>query len=215
MALLGTLGLILIIGLGYLLVYSPLETKRAEQEAALKSAKAALVTAETSFNTTLKFSELYPQVKVVADDTQVRFPSTTDVDALRSAVSQAASDAGIQPEVGVTSITTGTPALIGGSGDESGKSAVAEMPASISIEGNSDSLLRFIENLTAMDRVILVRSVDITLGESPSLNISGLSYLYKPIVDPFAEEQEAPSQEEIGATSGVEGDENTTQPAGD
>lgn len=202
---LGSLGLLLVAGLGWNFVVGP-------ETAALTDARAE-VTAVRDQNDVLtlqlaaleKQRENLDETRRAARKLAKKFPPTADQPGLFEEVTAAAVDAGIGPR-GVTTLTP-TPPVVGSAADAAdaadaagttggtapapgaavAPSMLARQTVTVAVTGSYDQTELLLENLEHMPRAYLVTSVSLA-GDAESgtytTTISGDMFVMPPVTDP-------------------------------
>ena len=194
---LGSLGLLVLVALSWLLLLSPRLGRASEindrtgtvqsQNSVLGKDIAALKAQVAGLD----------QEKTKAQEVALAFPATADLDNLFRQVKQAAASAGLSPTA-ITSLTEGTPGLVpanavggpvagGGVGlTTTGGVKLASMSFSVSATGDFGALVRFLGNLETMPRAYVVKTTTVAAGANGSLIISlaGELYVMSPAVPP-------------------------------
>lgn len=192
--LVGSLSLVVVAGLGWMVVVGPETAALAETRAEIQ------VIRDQNHNLTLQLSTLERQAselgrtRQVARDIAEMFPPTADQPGLFTAVTAAAVDAGIGAR-GVTVLAPTAP-VVGGADPVTG-AVTAEPPAggddlarqtvTVSVSGGYDQTERLLENLEHMPRALLVTSVTVTgEGEAGSYTttVVGDMFVMSPLKDP-------------------------------
>lgn len=199
--LLGSLALILLAGLGWLLLLSP-------QISALSEVRAEAETARTQNDAQRQLLVVLQGQQKHLSDTRAtaaalaaKFPPTADQPELFRSVTAAAATAGI-PAERITTLTPTAPLLgtggPGGTAKLPGKAAAADVAAqsvSMTIEGSYPQMLQLIANLERMPRAYLISSMTLSAGTTPgtfSAAINGEMFVMPPAKDPASAGVESP-----------------------
>jgi Tfp pilus assembly protein PilO len=197
--------IVVVVAMGYLLVASPLLAAQSQRQEDIESAQMRFDDASSRYAAAQSFETNYPEVKTIGEAVNAQFPASADVASLTQAITNAATAAGVAPN-NVTSITTSTPTplaaelaptpeAVEGEGSEAdtgvpaapAASKIASMEVTISATGSQPALIAFAQNLSNMDRALLVSGFSLTGGtggEESSLTITATSYLYEKIETP-------------------------------
>lgn len=190
----GSLGLLAVVGLGWVVGIGPqttaLATAREEvtaiqdQNAVLATQLAGLVKQQQELGTTRHTA------RVLA----TKFPPTADQPGLFQAVTDAAVEAGIGAD-GVTTLAP-TPPVVGGAADPTGAAPapapvgggqLARQTVTVTVAGTYDQTQQLLANLEHMPRAYLVGSVslagDATSGQFTT-TITGDMFVMPPVPDP-------------------------------
>lgn len=200
--LLGSIALVLLAGLGWLLLLSP-------QTSALAEARAEVATTKSQ-NDALRHLLVVLQgqqrhlsdTRVTATALAAKFPPTADQPELFRSVTAAAATAGI-PAARITTLTPTAPLLLsggpGGGAQLPGKATTAGVAAqsvSMTIEGSYQQMLQLIANLERMPRAYLITSLTLSAGTTPgtfSTAITGEMFVMPPAKDPATPEGVSPA----------------------
>lgn len=181
----GVLGLVALVGLGWLLVLSP-----RLQEADRVSERAA--TMETTnlqqlnrYNDLVAKAREIPKAAAEAEKLFASMPQEADIPDVLTQISKAAEQAGIPP-ADIQTINTSVPVPVGdpATQGESGV-ALATMQVDVTVKGTDEQLKKFLDNLQALDRSILVQSTNVTAANGAStLQVTGQMFvLQSPLED--------------------------------
>lgn len=200
--LLGSLGLVLLAGLGWLLLLSP-------QISALAEVRTEVETTRTQ-NDALRHLLVVLQgqqrdltdTRATATALATKFPPTAAQPELFRSVTAAAATAGI-PAERITTLTPTAPLLrsggpVGGA-QLPGKAPAADVAAqsvSMTIEGSYQQMLQLIANLERMPRAYLITSLTLSAGTTPdtfSTAITGEMFVMPPAKDPASGEGASPA----------------------
>jgi hypothetical protein len=200
---LGSLGLVVLLALSYVLLLSPRMGRAAEINEQTQGVEATNVTLQRQVKALQAKAAKLPEEIESAKPLAAAFPATADLDVLFKQIQDAGRAAGLKTGA-VSSTTQGVPVIVANplAGATAGTGAVgltggggnvklASMPFSVNAAGNSASLVRFLEELETMPRAYLIQTAivsgDGTSG-SVSLALTGsmfvMSQTAPPTIDP-------------------------------
>lgn len=129
-----------------------------EQATQMQTANLSL---RNQYNQALDQVAAAPEAAAEAQVLFARMPQTAELPTILEQITAAATDAGISPNA-VTTLTTGIPAPVTGSGETAAGSGtsinLATMEIGVTAEGTRRQVLDFLDNLQALDRSLLVTS---------------------------------------------------------
>jgi Tfp pilus assembly protein PilO len=197
---LGGLGLVLIVALGWLLVIGPKTAALSDVRLQISGVRDQNDVLQLQLAALKKQAEQLDEVRATARALAVKFPPTADQPGLFRDITAAAQDAGIGPD-GVTSLTP-TPPVEGG--DEAAAAAgvqvgapaagLAKQTMAIAVTGSYDQTQDLLENLEQMPRSFLITTVSLSGGGEGgafTTTISGDMFVMAPAADPADVQPEA------------------------
>ena len=126
-----------------------------------------------------------PAAAAEAEKLFASMPQEADIPEVITQISKAAESAGIAP-ADIQTINTSVPVPVGGPATqgESGV-ALATMQVDVTVKGSDEQLKKFLDNLQALDRSILVQSTNVTAtGGASALQVTGQMFvLQSPLED--------------------------------
>ena len=190
---LGSLGLLLIAALGWLLALGPETAALAEVRTQTEDARAQNLVLGQQLVALQKQAEELGRTRATARALAAKFPPTADQPGLFREVTNAATEAGIGPK-DVTALTP-TPPTVGAVDPASGVQLaasgagndLARQTVTVSVEGDYAATEELLENLENMPRAYLVNSVTLaagTSGGSFTTTITGDMFVMPPAADP-------------------------------
>lgn len=153
----GVMGLVVVIAIIWLAILSPRlsESARLEQQAIdLETANLGLL---NTYNTSIDLARQAPQAAAEAQRLFDAMPQQADLPRVLEQITQAATDAGIDPG-DIQTITTTIPTPVAPEGEETAGVALASLQLAVTAEGTRAQTLAFLDNLQRLDRVLLVTS---------------------------------------------------------
>jgi Tfp pilus assembly protein PilO len=195
---LGAVGMLLIVALGWLLVIGPKTSALADVRLEISSARDRNDTLQLQLLALKKQAEQLDEVRTTARALAVKFPPTADQPGLFRDITAAAQEAGIGPD-GLTSLTP-TPPVEGSSDAASGiqledpSEGLAKQTMAIAVSGSYDQMQHLLENLEQMPRSFLITSVALSGGAEGgefTTTISGDMFVMAPAIDPDETQPEA------------------------
>ncbi len=187
----GTLALLLVAGLAWLLVVGPETGTLSEARAEIQSTRDQNQVLATQLAALEAQREELGPTRKAAKQLAEKFPPTADQPGLFSAVTAAAESAGIGAK-GVTTLAP-TPPQVGGADAATG--AVGAAPAAgaglavqtvtVSITGGYDQTEQLLRNLEQMPRAYLITGVTLGGGDAGyTTTVTGEMYVMPPVADP-------------------------------
>lgn len=216
----GIIVLALIVVIGSMLVVYPFLTQNAKLAADIAVAEKEQADAQGKLSQMNNLKETNTQVKQLDDDLSKKFPATADTPGFAAFVGKAAADAGLGLE-NITDLTTTIPTLStpdapaapapeatakasAAPKDNStaaapavGASNLADMNVTITAMGSIDKLQNFVANLKNGPRNLLISTYaiqqggDATAGATTTANITGKTFIYRPIQAPASDGAQA------------------------
>ncbi len=171
--LIGAVGSVLLLLIGYLLVISPAQGRLDEVNTAIETQESKNLQLSNKLNTLKQQVSEVPAKLQEIKAVQAKMPGSMKQPALVRSLEQAAQRAGVQ----LTSISAGTPAAIEGS---PGETQLIDLPYTLAATGTYSSLKNFVSNLERLDRAYLISTVDVSGGGDEfgelTMNLSGSFY---------------------------------------
>jgi hypothetical protein len=194
--LIGTLALVVVAALGWLLVLGPQSATLSDVRTATDDTRAQNETLRQQLLVLKKQEELLPETRAAAQALAAKFPATADQPGLFAAVTEAASYAGI-PARDVTALTP-TPPVVGAADTGTGvppptdpvPGDLATQIVTVSVSGTYDETQQLLANLEQMTRAYLVTSLTVSGGAETDLfttTITGDMFVMPPAEDPRAD----------------------------
>lgn len=189
--LLGIVGLILLVALGWQFVVGPKTAALADVRSAITETQDKNGVLAVQLVTLKKQAADINDIRATADALSAKFPSTADQPRLFREVTEAAAAAGIGPK-GVTSLSP-TPPTVGGGDPAQGVAVetlgggIARQSVAVAVKGTYAETQRLMANLEQIPRAFLITSVSLTGGQSAeefTTTITGDMFLMPPVVDP-------------------------------
>ncbi|GEP36364.1 hypothetical protein NPS01_00270 [Nocardioides psychrotolerans] len=194
---LGSLALVLVAAVGWLLLLGPLTSKIGETRTSVSDAEARNLTLASQLAVLQQQAEDLSGTRTVAEDLDRLFPPTADQPGLFTALVRAARRSGYAPQdITTLSPTAPVPVVDGAPVDPAAPPApgvdvttadLAVQVVTLSVEGDYDQARRLLDRLEQLDRAFLVRSVSVT-GSSEdagfTLAITAATFLAPPLVAP-------------------------------
>ncbi len=171
--LIGAVGSVLLLLIGYLLVISPAQGRLDEVNTAIETQESTNQQLANKLNTLKQQVAEVPAKMQEIKAVQAKMPGSMKQPALVRSLEQAAQRAGVQ----LTSISAGTPAAIEGS---PGQTQLINLPYTLAATGSYSSLKNFVSNLERLDRAFLISTLDVSGGGDEfgelSMNVAGSFY---------------------------------------
>ena len=181
----GVLGLVALAGLGWLLVLSPRLQEADQVSERATSMQTANLQQLNRYNDLVAKAREIPAAAAEAEKLFASMPQEADIPEVITQISKAAESAGIAP-ADIQTINTSVPVPVGGPATqgESGV-ALATMQVDVTVKGSDEQLKKFLDNLQALDRSILVQSTNVTAtGGASALQVTGQMFvLQSPLED--------------------------------
>ncbi len=181
----GVLGLVALAGLGWLLVLSPRLQEADQVSERATSMQTANLQQLNRYNDLVAKAREIPAAAAEAEKLFASMPQEADIPEVITQISKAAESAGIAP-ADIQTINTSVPVPVGGPATqgESGV-ALATMQVDVTVKGSDEQLKKFLDNLQALDRSILVQSTNVTAaGGASTLQVTGQMFvLQSPLED--------------------------------
>lgn len=153
----GVAVLVLLVVAIWFAVLSPrlAEAGRLQQQAVdLETANLGLL---NTFNRSMELARQAPEAAAEAQRLFDAMPQQADLPRVLEQVTQAATDAGIDPGA-IQTITTTIPAAVAEGGEGNAGIALAQLQISITAQGTQPQVLEFLDNVQKLDRILLVTS---------------------------------------------------------
>jgi Tfp pilus assembly protein PilO len=196
--LIGTVALLLIAVLGWLLLISPTTGKISETHDANDAAVDSNQVLTGQVAALKRQAEELPRIRQVAGTLKQIFPATADQPGFFAAINKAASGAGI-PLDKVTTLSPTAPAVLDATGAPATSAAASAAPAAdtaeqadtagaadtppavdlavqtvaVTVEGSYEEIRRLLANLEAMPRAFVISSLSVTGGSDSSSSGEG------------------------------------------
>ncbi len=171
--LIGSVGSLLLLLLGYVLVVSPAQGRLDEVNNAIANQESTNQQLTNKLNTLKQQVAEVPAKLQEVRAVQIKMPGEMRQPALVRSLEQPAQGAGVQ----LTNITAGTPTAVEGS---PGQTQLIGLPYSLTATGTYSSLKNFVSNLEGLDRAFLIASVTVSGGGDDTgqltLDVSGSFY---------------------------------------
>ncbi len=181
----GVLGLVALAGLGWLLVLSPRLQEADQVSERATSMQTANLQQLNRYNDLVAKAREIPAAAAEAEKLFASMPQEADIPEVITQISKAAESAGIAP-ADIQTINTSVPVPVGdpATQGESGV-ALATMQVDVTVKGSDEQLKKFLDNLQALDRSILVQSTNVTAaGGASTLQVTGQMFvLQSPLED--------------------------------
>ena len=181
----GVLGLVALAGLGWLLVLSPRLQEADQVSERATSMQTANLQQFNRYNDLVAKAREIPAAAAEAEKLFASMPQEADIPEVITQISKAAESAGIAP-ADIQTINTSVPVPVGdpATQGESGV-ALATMQVDVTVKGSDEQLKKFLDNLQALDRSILVQSTNVTAaGGASTLQVTGQMFvLQSPLED--------------------------------
>ena len=194
--LIGAVGSVLLLLIGYLLVISPAQGRLDEVNTAIETQESKNLQSSNKLNTLKQQVSEVPAKLQEIKAVQAKMPGSMKQPALVRSLEQAAQRAGVQ----LTGISAGTPAAIEGS---PGQTQLINLPYTLAATGTYSSLKNFVSNLERLDRAYLISTVDVSGGGDEfgelTMNLSGSFYTLENYE--VTEPQNLPAADTTPATS--------------
>lgn len=172
-----------------------------EQATQLETANLSL---QRQYTDSLAQAEQAPQAAAEAQALFAQMPQTAELPSVLDQITQAAVDAGIDPNA-IPSLTTGIPVPVSGTRDAATTETpatgiqLAKMDIGVSADGSQEQNLRFLDNLQGLDRVLLVTqtqtsqaaAVGDTAAELETVQVSGSMFVLQSKLPDLVAEVEA------------------------
>jgi hypothetical protein len=191
--LLGTLALVVLVGVGWLFLVSPQRNALVEVHTQIETTRGQSSSLRQQLVVLLELQSHLKDTRTAAKALAGKFPPTADQPELFSAVTAAAATAGI-PARRITTLTP-TPPVAGsdkaaGGVQPAGATTAADLATqsvSLTIEGTYEEVRKLIANLEGMPRAYLITSLTLGSGTTPgtfTAIIDGTMFAMPPIDDP-------------------------------
>ncbi len=191
--LIGILVLVALITFGWTVLLGP----RVNEAAALQARATQIEGANIALLG--RYNELLDQARNIEDATSqareifARMPEEADLPTVITQITGAAADAGIPPG-DIQVINTSVPEPIT-SDDDTGSAgvALATMRLDVTVRGTPEELLRFLANIEALDRSLLIKSTSMTLlagreSTGSTLQVTGEMFVLQSPLDDLVRE---------------------------
>jgi Tfp pilus assembly protein PilO len=192
-------------------VLSPRMAEASQLTADAEQLQTVNVSLQHQYAESLKQAEEAPQAAAEAQALFAKMPQTAELPTVLDQITQAAVDAGIDPNA-IPSLTTGIPLPVSGTANaattEQSATGVqlAKMDIGVSADGTHEQVLTFLDNLQSLDRVLLVTSTQTSLAglidgtpDLETVQVSGSMFvLQSKLPDLVAEVDALIAQAELG-----------------
>jgi Tfp pilus assembly protein PilO len=210
-----------IAAVAWFVVLSPRLDRAASVRASATQLQDANLNLSSQYNRSLTQAKEAPAAAAEAQALFAKMPQTADLPAVLDQITAAATTAGINPN-DVSSLTTGIPVPVTATGtdptaEKTTGVQLARLDVGVTAEGSREQSLTFLDNLQALDRVLLVTSNQVTsvsqvdgvaAADRETLQVGGSMFvLQSKLPDLVATVNELISQAE--ATTGVDASDET------
>lgn len=175
----GILGLIALVGLGWLLVLGPRLQEADRVAARAETMQTTNLQQLNRYNDLVGKARQIPEAAKEAEKLFASMPQEADIPDVITQISQAAEQAGI-PAADIQTINTSVPVPVGDPAAQGEQGvALATMQVDVTVRGTNEQLKKFLDNIQGLDRSVLVQSTNVTSAEggASSLQVTGQMFV--------------------------------------